>query len=274
MNNNFVMEGKQVRCLKQPWNPLRLTGTRFPAVLGFDRFKTPFETWCEMVRIAKINFVENEFVRAGRIVEQRLVPVLKTRYSNLDIKLPQEVLDIKANPYNFFPNQPIFGGMWDCLGNNTLIEIKTTGIKNAKYWVSSIPQTALYQAALYAYLSHSDNIMICCSFLTEEDYKRPDLYKPVLGKYLDNKGMNTLCRTYSLEKLFPNFATEELLAAEAFWHNHVLTGISPAYTEQDVASGLVSALEEKLFGFNRQLQGVQSSYTDRHVWNSRKEQAG
>lgn len=273
MSENFVMEGKQVRCLKQPWNPLRLTGTRFPAVLGFDLFKTPFETWCEMVRIAKTDFVENEYVRAGRIVEQRLVPVLKTEFSNLDIKLPQEVLDIKANPYNFFPNQPIFGGMWDCLGNNTLIEIKTTGIYNSKYWASDTPQTALYQATIYAYLSHSDNIMICCSFLTEEDYKRPDLYKTVLGKYLDNKDMNTLCRTYSLAKLFPNFAMEELLAAEAFWHDHVLTGISPAYTDQDIASGLVGALEQKLLANGRTMSGAFTTYAGIRSRKSRNGQA-
>lgn len=269
-NGNFVMEGKQVRCLKQPWNPLHITGTRFPAVLGFDRFKTPFETWCEMVRLVKTDFVENEYIRAGRIVEQKLVPVLKNTFTNLEIKLPQEVLDVNSNPYNYFPNQKIFGGMWDCLGENTMIEIKTTGSKNAKYWACATPHTVLYQAALYAYLSHCDNIMVCCSFLTEEDYKRPDLYRPVLGKYLDNKGTNTLYRTYSLAKIFPHFATKELLAAVEFWNNHVVTGISPNYTERDVATGLVDALEHRIAN-SSDLEKSRSSYTPPTLWLEQQE---
>ena len=251
LKENFEIKRNQIRLLNKPWNPLRITGTRFPAILGFDNFKTPFEVWCEMVHLAKTDFVENEFVRAGRIVEKKLVPVLKTKFTQLNIKLPQEMLDIKENPYNYFPNQKIFGGMWDCMGENTLIEIKTTGLKNAKYWASATPLTALYQAALYAYLSHCDHFMICCSFLTAEDYKRPDLYQPKLGKYLDNKGTNTLYRIYSLEKIFPNFATDELQAATEFWNSYIATGISPAYTKRDIASGLVGALEQKIHFYKK-----------------------
>ncbi len=238
-STRYVMEGCWVQSSVNI-RPLKITGTRFPAILGADRFKTRFETFCELTRIAKSKFTETPQIRAGRIIEKKLVETLKAEYPYLGIMAADECPEFAVNPYDYFPNNPVFGGKWDCIGKNTIVEIKTTGEKNARYWTRGVPESYMLQTALYAYLAHCDRFIIACSFLPEAAYADPERFQPVLA---DNAGDgNSICREFSLQEVFPDFAGNQLQLALEFWNEHVMTGLSPAYTERDVETGLVDIL--------------------------------
>ena len=239
----YVMEEGRVQCIGN-YRPLKVTGTRFPALLGADRFKTPFETFCELTRVVRSKFTETPQMRAGRIIEKKLVQALKAKFPYLGIKSADECPEFTGNPYDYFSNNPVFGGKWDCIGDNTMIEIKTTGDKNARYWIRAVPEQYMLQTALYAYLAHCDRFIIACSFLPATAYTDPECFQPVLADCVGDG--NSICREFSLKETFPDFEGNQLQRALDFWNEHVLAGLSPDYTEQDVETGLVDALARNL----------------------------
>jgi hypothetical protein len=235
----YVMEGRQVQCTGT-FTPLKVTGTRFPAILAADRFKTRFEAWCELTRIVKSRFTETPQIRAGRIIEEKLIQTLKAEFPYLGIRAADECPEFTGNPYDYFPNNPVFGGKWDCIGENTMVEIKTTSERNTRFWLQNVPEQYMLQTALYAYLARCDRFIIACSFLPEEAYADPECFQPVLADCVGDG--NSICREFSLRETFPDFAENQLRRALDFWETHVLTGLSPDYTEQDVENGLVDVL--------------------------------
>lgn len=243
LTNAYTIKENQVLCTP-PANPLKITGTRFPSVLELDRFKSPFEAWCEISRIVKWDFVETPQFKAGRIVEKKLIAELQTMFPKLNLRTPESFPHCVSWPYDYFPNEPIFGGKWDCLGTDTMVELKTTGAKNIRYWLKGAPENHLLQTALYAYLSGCERIILACSFLSEKDYVCPDLYRPILSKYF-GKG-NSVYYEYKLSYIFPNFRSNQIQRAIEFWNYHIATGVSPKFTDQDTKSGLVDALKQRI----------------------------
>lgn len=239
LTSSFEIHDKRVECYKPPCRPLKITGTRFSAVLGLDQFKTPFEVWCELVRITKCEFVETPQIKAGKIIEKKLVNALKENLPKLNIKTASECPELTDSPYDYFPNNTILGGKWDAIGNNTMIELKTTAAKNARYWARGVPKQHMLQTALYAYLAHCERFIIACSFLPDIAYENPESFKPELGKYIGNA--NSYYREFCLKEVFPDF-DEYLYRAQQYWKDYVLPGISPEYTMQDSQSGLVHVL--------------------------------
>jgi len=240
--SNYVMDENRVRLTVPPARPLKITGTRFSAVLGRDRFKTPFAVWCELTRVAKCRFVETPRLKAGRVVEQSLVTALKDWYPCLGLRHASECSEFTDNPYDYFPNQPIFGGKWDAMGTDLMVEIKTTAAKNARYWMQGTPEQHILQTALYAYLARCNRFIIACSFLEDRDYEQPESFKPELcaGRVM----ANSVYREFKLDEILPDFECNYVQRALAFWEEYVVTGVSPEYTEQDIRSGLVTLLEE------------------------------
>lgn len=259
------MEEKRVR-LTPSARLLKITGTRFPAVLGLEPFKTPFETWCEIERLVKGDFVETPRLKAGRIVEKKLIASLKEKFPDLHLKAPDECPECADNPYDYFPNWPIFGGKWDCLGDNTMVELKTTAEKNVKYWLNGVPNQHILQTALYAYLADCDRFIIACSFIPEEAYARPECFSPVLSKYIGQS--NSVYYEYKMCDAFPDFARKQLEQAKIFWSNHVVTGISPEYTEKDVASGLVEALAKRQAHSKKQSPHHRPGFSYEAAWKA------
>jgi predicted phage-related endonuclease len=128
---------------------------------------------------------------------------------------------------DFFPDEKIFGGMWDSLvvdknGKPTkVIECKTT--KRAEDWEGGkIPEYYALQAALYAYLLGVDDVLMVASFLEEKDYDHPELFKPSVK--------NTILVPFKISERYPKFKQMVSLATK-WWKEHVDTGISPEYDE-------------------------------------------
>lgn len=215
-------------------NPKKITATRLAAILGLNRWSTPFKAWCEITRTYEEPFEDSIYTLAGKAIEPILIKMLEKRYF-MDIQDPTDVYGpdyFKKTWGDFFRDVKIFGGMWDAIGDDTIVEIKTT--KRAEDWLEDTPEYYKAQAALYAYLSGCENIIFVCGFLTDEDYKQPEKFKPVIGK-------NTIIRDYKLSEMYPDFKNTHIKPATEFWKKYVETGISPDYdpkTDADIIAAL------------------------------------
>jgi predicted phage-related endonuclease len=143
----------------------------------------------------------------------------------MDIKSPADVYGpdyFKKTWGDFFPDQKALGGMWDAIGDDFVVEIKTT--KRAEDWATDVPIYYKLQAALYAYLLGFDNIVMTASFLEDKDYANPELFVPSFK--------NTKIYEFKLSEAFPDFEDRYVKPALAFWSDHVQTGISPEFDEK------------------------------------------
>ena len=146
-----------------------------------------------------------------------------------DLKSPTDIYGkdyFKKTWGDFFPNEPIFGGMWDALYYEkgkvaAVIEIKTT--KRAEDWSNGAPGYYALQAALYAYLLGIDDVVMVASFLEEKDYEHPEKFVP--------SSDNTIIDEFRVSERFPQFQAHIDRVVD-WWNAHVVTGISPAFDEK------------------------------------------
>ena len=212
-----------------PKKPKKLTATRFATIMGLNAWKTPFSAWCEMTRTYEEPFEDSIYTIAGKVIEPKICEYLRNRYF-MDIKSPTDVYGpdyFKKTWGDFFPDVEALGGMWDFLGDDFVVEVKTT--KRAEDWVGpdGEPEPPIYyklQACLYAYLLGFDNVIMTCSFLQSEDYQDPGAFVPDVD--------NTIVINFKLSEAFPHFEDDYIKPALKFWNDHVLTGISPAFDEK------------------------------------------
>lgn len=211
----------------------RLTGTRFPSVIGADPWKTPFEVWCAITRTYEEPFVDNKYTIAGKAIEPIIIQYLKDIYFGEDYIITPE--DVYGEDYfkqtwgNFFPDEPIFGGMWDALVVDedkeiiAVIEIKTT--KNIDKWEHGAPDYQALQGALYANRLGVERVIMVVGYLQDEDYISPENFKPRAETvHLDE---------FLIHERYPDF-DNYIAFAEHWWEAHVTTGASPYYdTKKD-----------------------------------------
>lgn len=223
-----------------PKKPKKLTATRFATIMGLNAWSTPFSAWCEMTRTYEEPFTDSIYTVAGKIIEPKICEYLRKRMF-MDIKSPTDVYGqdyFKKTWGDFFPSVEGLGGMWDFLGDDFVVEVKTT--KRAEDWlgVDGKPEPPIYyklQAALYAYLLGFDDVVMTCSFLEAKDYPI-DLGN---GKYDESPTQafeptvdNTIVIEFKVSEEFPTFKESYIDPAMNFWRDHVLTGISPEYDEK------------------------------------------
>lgn len=215
--------------VEPPKRPKKLTATRFASILGFNSWSTPFKAWCEMTRTYEEPFEDNIYTIAGKTIEPKISDYLKARYF-MDIKSPTDVYGpdyFKKTWGDFFHDTKALGGMWDFIGDDFVVEVKTT--KRVEDWkgVDGQVEPPIYyklQACLYAYLLGFDNVVMTCSFLTDKDYASPEKFVPTID--------NTVVVEFSLAEEYPTFKESYIDPALKFWDEHVLTGISPEFDEK------------------------------------------
>ena len=219
-----------------PKKPLKITGTRFAAILGFNKWSTPFKCWCEITRTYKEPFVDTIYTAAGKVIEPKQAEYMKTSYAMYNLKTPTDIFGdnyFKKTWGDFFGNVPVFGGMWDYLlydengKPSAVLEMKTT--KRSEDWADDVPEYYALQAALYAYLLGVDDVIMVASFLDTKDYEAPEKFVPSAN--------NTITVEFKVSERYPNFA---MMVNEAmmWWNTHVVTGISPDYDEKKDADFL------------------------------------
>lgn len=215
-----------------PWKPKKLVASRFAAVLGIDKWKTPFGAWCEIVRVAEEEFVENKYTVAGKVVEPKVVKYLKDArlFPNLLTSAEYKVRrGMSERDWDLYPADPIFGGAWDAAvmkgdAPAAIIEIKTSS--RPQDWLDGPPQNYIAQAAYYAYLSGAPSFAIVAVLLKPEDYDDP--------RQIVVTDENTLVYEFDTDEvmLLGMTVEEALTSASVWWQTFVEAGVSPAFDEK------------------------------------------
>lgn len=214
--------------------PKKISGTNFAVILGINTFQTPFQAWCDMMKVYKKPFVETPEQLAGKEIEPHQARYIKNKYNLNGLISPSDKFGdnyFKRTNGNFFPMDDHFQGMWDYLNidlqtgeTKSVIEMKTTKLSKMEKWKKDgVPNYYVLQAALYAYLSKVDKFTFVASFLKEEDYEKPKLFIP-------NED-NTIIFPFSISKNLPNFEEYYIKPAIIWWQNHIVSGVSPKYDE-------------------------------------------
>lgn len=222
--NKYTIHDNHVELETVPKRKKKLTGTRFATALGLNAWSTPFEIWCACTKTYEKPFEDTIYTIAGKVIEPKIIEYLRKVYF-MDIKAPEDIYGkdyFKKTWGDFFPDDAIFGGMWDVLGDDYIVEIKTT--KRAEDWEDDIPPYYKLQAALYAHLKGYDDVVVPVAFLEPEDYDHPENFEPSVE--------NVKVYEFKISEDYPNFVEDYKQPAEEFWNNHVLTGISPAFDEK------------------------------------------
>lgn len=228
MNNIEFLDGNRIK-VPVPKKPKKLTATRFATIMGLNAWNTPFSAFCEMTRTYEEPFEDSIYTIAGKVIEPKICEYLRDRYF-MDIKSPTDVYGpdyFKKTWGDFFHDVEALGGMWDFLGDDFVVEVKTT--KRVEDWrgVDGTVEPPIYyklQASLYAYLLGFDNVVMTCSFLQDKDYANPEAFVPTVD--------NTVVIEFKLSEAFPTFKESYIDPALKFWRDHVLTGISPEFDEK------------------------------------------
>lgn len=223
--------------------PKKITGTHFPTIIGSNPFATDFEVWCRCTRTYEVPFEGNKYTNAGQIIEPKVFDFLRTSMGFAQrVVTPEDVYGkdhFKKTWGDFYPNVPIFGGMWDALIVNEkgtpeyVVEIKTvqvdgrSGSLEERWKDGEAPHYQALQASLYAYLLGIDKVMMVAVALEDKkgDYEHPEQVTPSFANgnvYIDE---------FRVSERYPNFSMY-IVKATAWWNAYVLTGNSPEFDEK------------------------------------------
>ena len=222
--SNYKIVGNHVELDTLPRKFKKCTGTRFATVMGLNVWSSPFEAWCAITRTYEIPFEDSVYTIAGKVIEPKIIDYLKTRYF-MELKTPSDVYGadyFKKTWGDFFPDSEVLGGSWDALGDDYVVEIKTT--KRAEDWLNGAPEYYKLQAALYTYLLGLDKFTMVVGFLEPQHYTNPDSFVPSVD--------NTLIYEYTLSEEYPTFERDYIKPALEWWNTYVATGISPEFDEK------------------------------------------
>lgn len=257
------IENKTIVLEKAPTSLLKITGTRFGTVLGFNKWATPFSAWAEITKVYKRPFESNMYLEAGKIIEPKLIEAVRELLEGdgMTVEDPQThfglFYDSVYRKKDFYDDK-VFGGMWDAMvyDNGTpyaVVECKTTG--RPQDWVSGIPAEKLLQGLLYAELSHTPKMIMPVAFLSEEDYAHPENFIVEWGKNAKLFTVDTNIRLTTESGEVTDITS--LMESARNWHRkYVETGISPEFDDKldkevidelmkDVVSSDMGDLEEE-----------------------------
>ena len=223
--------------------PKKITGTHFPTIIGSNPFSTDFEVWCRCTRTYEIPFEGNKYTNAGQVIEPKVFDFLRNSmgFGNR-VVTPEDVYGkdhFEKTWGDFYPNVPIFGGMWDALvkdenGNiEYVVEIKTvqvdgrSGSLEERWKDGEAPHYQALQASLYAHLLGVDKVLMVAVALEDKkgDYEHPE---QVVPSYANG---NVYIDEFKVSERYPNFDMY-IEKATAWWNAYVLTGNSPEFDEK------------------------------------------
>lgn len=224
--------------VEPPKRTKKITGHRFPSVLGLNKYQTPFGAWCEITGAANLPFETNKFLEAGKAIEPKQIEYAKQKFPNVLSSEEYYGANWKEYQYsNFKDLGRIFDGVRDFVSvKNDGITIAMVGecktsSKPLAWENNNVPIDYLCQGMLYAYLDKLDKILYVTSFLQPMDYNHPENYvvTPENTKYTIKK----LNECY-LPLPTGEYGTVELAIeyCENWWKNHIETGISPEFDEE------------------------------------------
>lgn len=234
---HYSADRKQIILDELPKKKKKITGHRFPAILGIDRYNSPFSAWCEITGLATLPFEDNKYTIAGKTVEPKMIEYARQKFPN--IMSMEEYYGNNIDEYRY-SNYKDLGRIFD--GVRDFVSVKNNGrdivmvgecktSSAPQQWVGdNVPLSYLAQGMLYAYLDKLDRILFVASFLNPMDYNHPENYKV--------SDANTKFTVKKLNECYlplPNgdMGTIELAIeyCEQWWSDFIEKGISPPFDE-------------------------------------------
>ena len=244
----------------------KITGTHFPTVIGVNPFSSPFEVWCRCTRTYEIPFAGNKYTNAGQIIEPKVFDFLrKSMGFGNRLVTPEDIYGkdhFKKTWGDFYPDIPIFGGMWDALiyddngRPECVVEIKTvqvdgrSGSLEQRWKDGEAPHYQALQASLYAYLLGVDKVLMVAVALEDKkgDYEHPE---QVVPSYANE---NVYTDEFKVSDRYPNFDLY-IEQATAWWNEYVVKGISPDFDEKKDAE-ILTALRTNTLNPNSDITAI------------------
>jgi len=223
---NINLQTKTITLAEKPKRIKKITGTRLAPILGLSPWATEFEVWCDMTGVYKKPFEETIYPAAGKIIEPKVIAYLNKRYAFGKLQTPAQYFGgQKRYEWDHFPDEPIFGGLWDARTPTAIWELKTT--KRVEDWYKggqfSPPEYYKLQGALYAYLSGLDEFRMVLTILTDKDYEAPEKFEP--------SPENTIVKKYSVAGEYRHFSAHLRRATE--WYERHIGGLtSPSWDDK------------------------------------------
>ena len=248
----------------------KITGTHFPTVLGSNPFSSPFEVWCRCTRTYEIPFEGNKYTNAGQTIEPKVFDFLRNSMGFGDrVVTPEDVYGkdhFKKTWGDFYPENKIFGGMWDALIKDEngdieyVVEIKTvqvdgrSGSLEERWKGGEAPHYQALQASLYAHLLGVDKVLMVAVALKDSDgdYEHPE---QVVPSYANG---NVYIDEFKVSERYPDFDMY-IEQATDWWYTYVLSGISPCYDEKKDAE-ILKALRTNNVELKTDLTGLVEEY--------------
>lgn len=216
----------------------KITGSRLSSVLGRDQYNSEFSAACFISRIYS-EFEPTKYTEAGEKIEPTIRAYMRKNgrelledplnLSSIDrISVEEPVSKWECN-FDHFQENPVFGGMVDGYirvegKRRAILEIKTSNNKDK--WRDShgnftvVPENYVLQASLYAELADLDEIVFAVGFLKEEDYDRPEEWKPDKDNFI-------------VVTMIKQDISEEMDIAAKWFQKYILSGVTPQWTERD-----------------------------------------
>ncbi|WP_434337154.1 MAGa7180 family putative nuclease [Mesomycoplasma conjunctivae] len=198
----------------------KVGGSLIGEVLGVDSYSSPFRAF---IKIAKLDMpiLDTKYIDAGQAIEPLVIQAI-SEAKGYEI----EVFPPEKYNYDYFKDDPIVGGIPDGYieATKTIIEIKTTGVKNFLLWGKkgeNLPAKYLKQAQLYSYLKNVEDFVIVATFLQEDDYKDPKNF-PIRQRKL---------RAYHF-KVNKSQVIDDINKIKEWYTKYTNSGISPIYDEK------------------------------------------
>ena len=223
--------------IEPPKRTKKITGHRFPSILGLNKYQTPFGAWCEITGLATLPFEDNKYTIAGKTIEPKQIEYAKQKFPN--ILSMEEYYGNSISDYrysNFKDLNSIFDGVRDFVsvkndGKTIAMDGECKTSSKPQDWAgNNVPLDYLCQGMLYAYLDKLDKILYVSSFLQPMDYNNPE-------NYVVND-VNTKFTVKKLNECYLPLPTGEngtidlaIQYCEEWWNQHVETGISPEFDE-------------------------------------------
>lgn len=229
---------KNIILSEPPKQRLRITGHRFASVLGLNNYQTPFGAWCEITKLVKLPFEDNKYLKAGRVIEPKLIDFVREKFPN--VMSIEEYYGPNIDKYrwnNFIEDSNVFGGVMDSVATKEdlktltmIVECKTSS-KPHLWENNQVPIEYLLQGCEYSYLKDLDRVLFVCAFLQEMDYARPEKFIPTKE--------NTILVVKKLKDVVVEMPNGDLITfyqaieyCEKWWKDYIETGISPEFDEK------------------------------------------
>ena len=154
----------------------KVSGTYLAALVGKNKWSTPFITTAKMLRLYEEDISQKKEVIAGHVIEPKILKYIGA--------MPGEELFSKneGNHEEWEPHfkDDVFTGHIDgVMPDGAVVEVKTT--KNPEDWVKGVPEHYWIQASLYAHFLKTDRIIFMVGLTTPEILADPDSFVPEMG---------------------------------------------------------------------------------------------